>query len=76
MWGFVLSTVVLWHGTIIDHFGAPRLGIRRFETGDDSRNNFFLALNHLGEGWTTIITANVSARQGIRWWEIDATFSL
>jgi len=31
--------------------GSASLGSRRFDTPDDSRNNFVLALITLGEGW-------------------------
>jgi stearoyl-CoA desaturase (delta-9 desaturase) len=75
MWGFVLSTVVLWHGTFSINSLAHVWGSRRFETGDDSRNNFFLALITLGEGWHNNHHRYMSsARQGLRWWEIDVTY--
>jgi stearoyl-CoA desaturase (delta-9 desaturase) len=75
MWGFVLSTVVLWHGTFSINSLAHVWGSRRFETSDDSRNNFFLALITLGEGWHNNHHRYMSsARQGLRWWEIDVTY--
>jgi stearoyl-CoA desaturase (delta-9 desaturase) len=75
MWGFVFSTVVLWHGTFSINSLAHVWGTRRFETGDDSRNNFFLALITLGEGWHNNHHQYMwSARQGLRWWEIDLTY--
>ena len=44
-------------------------------TGDDSRNNWLLALITMGEGWHNNHHAYQScARQGFRWWEIDATY--
>ena len=44
-------------------------------TGDDSRNNWCLALITLGEGWHNNHHAyQSSARQGFRWWEYDPTF--
>src|SRR5262249_39115030 len=43
--------------------------------GDDSRNNWFLALFTMGEGWHNNHHAyQSSVRQGFRWWEYDATF--
>lgn len=75
LWGFVLSTVLLWHGTFSINSLAHVWGSRRFETGDQSRNNFFLALITLGEGWhNNHHHCMYSARQGIRWWEIDITY--
>jgi stearoyl-CoA desaturase (delta-9 desaturase) len=44
-------------------------------TGDDSRNNWWLALITLGEGWHNNHHAyQRSTRQGFRWWEIDVTY--
>jgi stearoyl-CoA desaturase (delta-9 desaturase) len=44
-------------------------------TGDDSRNNWLLALFTMGEGWHNNHHAyQSSARQGFRWWEIDVTY--
>jgi stearoyl-CoA desaturase (delta-9 desaturase) len=75
MWGFVLSTVVLWHGTFSINSLAHLWGSRRFETKDDSRNNFLLALITLGEGWHNNHHQYMSsARQGLKWWEIDMTY--
>src|SRR6185436_15355206 len=51
MWGFVLSTVLLWHCTFSINSLAHLWGSRPFETGDGSRNNLLLALITLGEGW-------------------------
>jgi stearoyl-CoA desaturase (delta-9 desaturase) len=75
MWGFVLSTVVLWHGTFTINSLAHVWGSRRFETGDDSRNNLFLALITLGEGWHNNHHRYMfRARQGLYWWEIDISY--
>src|SRR5262249_36329464 len=50
-------------------------GARRFVTGDDSRNNWWLAVLTMGEGWHNNHHAYPrSARQGFRWYEIDLTF--
>ncbi len=75
MWGFVASTVVLYHGTFFINSLAHVWGTRRFATPDESRNSFFLALLTLGEGWHNNHHYYMSSvRQGIRWWEIDITF--
>ena len=51
------------------------LGPGGFATPDDSRNNFFLALITLGEGWhNNHHKFMYSCRQGIRWWELDVTY--
>ena len=75
VWGFFVSTVVLYHATYTINSLAHRFGSRRFNTSDDSRNNFSLALLTLGEGWhNNHHHFPSSARQGFYWWEIDFTY--
>lgn len=75
VWGFCISTVVLFHATVTINSLAHRFGTRRFETQDDSRNNLWLALLTFGEGWhNNHHFYPGSARQGFRWWEIDLTY--
>jgi stearoyl-CoA desaturase (delta-9 desaturase) len=71
----VVSTVVLFHATFTINSLAHRWGSRRYATGDDSRNNLWLALITLGEGWhNNHHHYQASARQGFRWWEIDLSW--
>jgi len=73
--GFFLSTVFLYHGTFFINSLAHVHGKQRYVTGDDSRNNWWLALITLGEGWHNNHHAyQRSTRQGFRWYEIDITF--
>ena len=75
VWGFFVSTVVLFHATVTINSLAHRYGSRRFATRDDSRNNVWLALLTFGEGWhNNHHYFPGSARQGFRWWEIDLTW--
>jgi stearoyl-CoA desaturase (delta-9 desaturase) len=75
VWGFVVSTVCLYHGTFTINSLAHVWGERRFETSDDSRNNFVLALITMGEGWHNNHHQFMYAcRQGLRWWEVDCTY--
>ena len=75
VWGFFVSTVVLFHATVTINSLAHRFGSRRFATTDDSRNNLWLALLTFGEGWhNNHHFYSSSARQGFRWWEIDLTW--
>jgi len=77
IWGFFVSTVVLFHATVTINSIAHRIGSRRFETRDNSRNNWLLALLTFGEGWhNNHHHFPGSARQGFRWWEVDVTFYL
>ena len=73
--GFFLSTVFLYHGTFFINSLAHVHGKQRYVTGDDSRNNWWLAIITLGEGWHNNHHAyQRSTRQGFRWYEIDITY--
>ncbi len=75
IWGFFVSTVVLFHVTVTINSLAHRYGTRRFATADDSRNNLWLALLTFGEGWhNNHHFFPGSVRQGFRWWELDLTY--
>jgi len=75
LWGFAIPTVALWHATYSINSLAHRLGTRRYATGDDSRNNWLLALLTWGEGWhNNHHHYSASARQGFLWWEVDLTY--
>jgi len=77
IWGFVISTVVLYHITFTINSLAHSVGHRRFPTRDDSRNNLVLALLTFGEGWhNNHHYYPGSARQGFAWWEFDITYYL
>jgi stearoyl-CoA desaturase (delta-9 desaturase) len=73
--GFLWSTVLLYHATFCINSLAHVHGRKRYVTGDDSRNNWLLALFTMGEGWHNNHHAyQSSVRQGFRWWEIDVTY--
>lgn len=73
--GFCWSTVALYHGTFAINSLAHMWGSKRYYTGDDSRNNWFLAMITMGEGWhNNHHYYMASARQGFFWWEIDPTY--
>jgi stearoyl-CoA desaturase (delta-9 desaturase) len=75
IWGFFISTVVLFHATVTINSLAHQIGSRRFDTRDNSRNNWWLALLTFGEGWhNNHHHFPGSARQGFRWWEFDLTY--
>lgn len=75
IWGFFISTVALWHGTYTVNSMAHVFGKRRFQTKDESRNNWFIALITLGEGWhNNHHRYPAGTRQGFYWWEIDITY--
>jgi len=75
VWGFFISTIVLIHATLLINSLAHKVGARRYQTTDDSRNNFWLALLTLGEGWHNNHHYHAaSARQGFYWWEVDISY--
>jgi len=77
VWGFFISTVVLLHATLTINSFDHMYGTRRFDTPDSSRNNAFLSLITLGEGWhNNHHHYAVAARQGFYWWEIDIIYYL
>jgi len=75
VWGWFISTTILLHGTSTINSLSHLFGKKRFNTGDESRNNFWLSLITLGEGWHNNHHHYMhSARQGFYWWEIDITY--
>lgn len=75
VWGFFVSTVVLFHATVTINSVAHHFGSRRFVTRDNSRNNVWLALLTFGEGWhNNHHFYPGSTRQGFHWWEVDLTW--
>jgi len=76
-WGFFISTVFCYHGTYTINSLCHVFGSRRYDTGDESRNNWLLALITLGEGWhNNHHHYPASTRQGFYWWEVDVTYYL
>jgi stearoyl-CoA desaturase (Delta-9 desaturase) len=73
--GFFWSTVLVYHATFCINSLAHVRGRKRYVTGDESRNNWLLAIFTMGEGWHNNHHAyQSSVRQGFRWWEIDPTY--
>ncbi|MBX9722673.1 MAG: acyl-CoA desaturase [Candidatus Obscuribacterales bacterium] len=75
VWGFFISSVILFHATASINSLSHIFGSQRYDTGDDSRNNFILALITFGEGWhNNHHKYRGTVRQGFYWWEIDLTY--
>ena len=73
--GFFWSTVLVYHATFCINSLAHVSGRKRYVTGDDSRNNWLLAVFTMGEGWHNNHHAfQSSVRQGFKWWEVDPTY--
>lgn len=75
IWGFIVPTILLYHATFAVNSLTHLWGKKRFETGDESRNNSFVALFTFGEGWhNNHHFFPGSARQGFFKGEIDMTY--
>jgi len=75
VWGTFLRVVVGLHATWFVNSATHMYGARRFETRDDSRNNWWVALLTGGEGWHNNHHAHpVSARHGLAWYEFDVNY--
>lgn len=75
VWGFLVSTVLTWQAVFLINSGAHRWGTRRYETPDQSRNNWLLALLLMGEGWHNNHHHDMHAAwHARRWWEPDLTW--
>ena len=72
LWGVFLRLTVTLHTTWLVNSATHLWGRTRFETGDNSRNSWWVALLTFGEGWHNNHHAYpTSARHGLRWYEID-----
>jgi fatty-acid desaturase len=75
LWGFCLRIVYGLHCTWLINSATHIFGKRRFETSDDSRNSFILAVLTFGEGWHNNHHAHqTSARHGMLWHELDISW--
>ena len=75
LWGIFLRVVVGLHCTWLVNSATHMWGSRRFETRDDSRNNWLIALITSGEGWHNNHHAHpTSARHGLAWYEFDLSW--
>ncbi|MDE1155190.1 MAG: fatty acid desaturase [Acidobacteriaceae bacterium] len=75
LWGTFLRVTLGLHATWLTNSVSHIWGGRRFETRDDSRNNWLVALFTGGEGWHNNHHAHpVSARHGLVWWEFDINY--
>ncbi len=75
LWGVVLRVTLGLHATWLVNSATHLWGSRRFETRDDSRNNWWVALFTGGEGWHNNHHAHpVSARHGLKWYEFDPNY--
>ncbi len=77
IWGGLVRTFFVHHVTFSINSVCHLWGTRPFASDDLSRNNFLFGVFALGEGWHNNHHAFPnSARQGLRWWELDISWLL
>ncbi len=77
LWGLFFRVTAGQHATWLVNSATHYWGRRRFETRDDSRNTWWVALVTFGEGWHNNHHAHpTSARHGLAWYELDMTWML
>jgi stearoyl-CoA desaturase (delta-9 desaturase) len=75
VWGVYVRTVLVWHITWSVNSLTHLFGYKTYTTGENSRNNWFVALITVGEGWHNnhhFDPASASVQH--RWWEIDISY--
>jgi stearoyl-CoA desaturase (delta-9 desaturase) len=76
-WGMFARLVFVLHCTWFVNSASHIWGYKNYETSDNSRNNWWVALLSYGEGWHNNHHAYPRmANHGHRWWEIDLTFRM
>lgn len=75
IWGMAVRTVWVYHITWFVNSASHVWGSQSWNTGDLSRNNWWVALLAFGEGWHNNHHAfEYSARHGLEWWQLDPTW--
>ncbi len=75
VWGAILRIVCVWHITWSVNSLSHMFGYRNYTTGEDSRNNWLVALLTVGEGWHNNHHEDPSAASvQHRWWEVDISY--
>jgi fatty-acid desaturase len=75
VWGVIMRVIAVWHITWSVNSLSHMFGYRNYETGEESRNNWFVALLSVGEGWhNNHHEDQAAATVQHRWWEIDISY--
>ncbi len=76
VYGMFVRLVFVLHTTWFVNSASHMWGYRNYETTDDSRNNWWVALLAYGEGWHNNHHAYPRmAPHGHKWWELDVTYT-
>jgi fatty-acid desaturase len=74
-WGVILRIIAVWHITWSVNSLSHMFGYRNYQTGEDSTNNWLVALFSVGEGWHNNHHEDPSAATvQHRWWELDISY--
>jgi len=77
IWGIFVRLVAVFHCTWFVNSATHKFGYRTFDSNDQSRNCWWVALVTYGEGWHNNHHAyQYSARHGLQWWELDMTWMM
>lgn len=77
LWGLCARLVFCYHSTWFVNSATHLWGYRNYETTDNSRNLWWVALISYGEGWHNNHHAHQRlARHGHKWWELDVTYGV
>lgn len=75
IWGIFVRLVFGWHCTWLVNSAGHMFGYQSYQSRDESRNCWWVALLSFGEGWHNNHHAFPrSARHGLRWWELDMNY--
>ncbi|KAL6137761.1 hypothetical protein ACLB2K_063050 [Fragaria x ananassa] len=75
VWGMGVRIIWVYHITWLVNSACHVWGEQAWNTGDLSRNNWWVALLAFGEGWHNNHHAfEYSARHGLNWWQLDMTW--
>ena len=75
LWGVFFRVVFGLHATWLVNSATHLWGSRAFNTTDDSRNSWWVALLTFGEGWHNNHHAHpASARHGLEWYQLDMSW--
>ena len=77
IWGVFVRLAVVFHCTWFVNSATHKFGYKTYESQDESRNCWWVALLTYGEGWHNNHHAyQYSARHGLQWWELDITWMM
>jgi len=75
VWGGALRLCWVYHITWFVNSASHVWGNQTYNTGDLSRNNWWVGIIAFGEGWHNNHHAfEFSARHGLEWWQVDMTW--